>query len=239
MNARPITAVAGGRRSLLRGSLLGGGALAVAAVQAGCSTGSPKASVGPSQSTTGRRRRSILLAYCSRAGENYFYGDRIDLEVGNTEVLAGIISRRLLDLGGACDVHRIDATDPYPEDYDETVARNVREQDTDARPEITDPMASIDDYDLVLLGSPIWNVRPPMIMHTFAESYDFTGKTVHPFTTHAMSGLGTAERDYRAACRGATIGEGLAVQGEKVREAGPPAVAAWLARIDPTGEKKP
>ena len=33
-----------------------------------------------------------------------------------------------------CDVHRIDAADPYPASYDATVARNVREQNTDARP---------------------------------------------------------------------------------------------------------
>lgn len=49
-----------------------------------------------------------------------------------------------------------------------------------------------------------------------------------------MSGLGTAERDYAAACRGATIGEGLAVQGEEVREAGR-AVASWLTRVNLIG----
>lgn len=142
-----------------------------------------------------------------------------------------MISQRLTAQGVACAVHRIEATDPYPDDYDDTVARNVREQDADARPEIANPLASIDGYDVVLLGSPIWNVRPPMIMYTFAESYDFTGKTVHPFTTHAMSGLGTAERDYTEACRGATSGKGLAVQGEKVGHAVPLAVGAWLKRI--------
>jgi flavodoxin-like protein len=70
-----------------------------------------------------------------------------------------------------------------------------------------------------------------MLMHTFAEAHDFTAKTVHPFVTHAMSGLGTAERDYRAACPGADIGEGLAVQGETVHSDGPAAAAAWLDRI--------
>ena len=59
-----------------------------------------------------------------------------------------------------CDVHRIAAADPYPASYDATVARNVREQNTDARPAIADPLASIEQYDTVLLGSPIWNVRP-------------------------------------------------------------------------------
>jgi hypothetical protein len=102
-----------------------------------------------------------------------------------------------------CDVHRIDAADPYPASYDATVARNVREQNADVRPVIADPLASIEQYDSVLLGSPIWNVRPPMIMTTFTENHDFTGKTVHPFVTYAVSGLGSTERDYTAYCPGA------------------------------------
>lgn len=178
------------------------------------------------QSPTGN---TVLLVYFSRAGENYYYGDRIDLEVGNTEVLAGTIAELV-----ACDVYRIGPVEPYPDDYDATVARNVQEQNADARPAIANPLTSIEGYDVVLLGSPIWNVRAPMIMSTFAESFDFTSKTIFPVTTHAMSGLGTSERDYAAACPGATIGAGLAVRGEKVREASG-AVEAWLRRSDLIG----
>jgi hypothetical protein len=100
----------------------------------------------------------ILLAYFSRPGENYWNGGRRHLKVGNTEVLARAISGRL-----DCDVHRIEAADPYPADYDETVQRNVQEQDADALPAVASPLASIDPYDTILLASPIWNVRAPMI----------------------------------------------------------------------------
>jgi flavodoxin len=221
------------RRSFL------GGTLAVVATQAACSSDptepAPAArsvTAEPSGSTSSPTPRTgVLIAYFSRAGENYYYGDRIDLEVGNTEILIRILSRRLDTLGVAHDVHRIEAADPYSDDYDDTRDRNVREQDADARPEIANPFGSVDGYDVVLLASPIWNVRPPMIMQTFAESHDFAGKTVHPITTHAMSGLGSAERDYAEACRGADIGEGLAVRGEKVRDDGPSAIASWLDRI--------
>lgn len=195
---------------------------------AGCSTSSPggRTTPGPSElpaSATAPGRR-ILLAYFSRPGENYYYGGRRNLRTGNTEVLARTIREHL-----TCDVYRIRATDPYPEDYEQTVARNVREQDADARPAITDLPASIDRYDTVLLASPIWNVRAPMIMSTFTEKFDFTGKTVHPVTTYAMSGLGTTGRDYARTCPGATIGEGLAVQGEKAQQA-TSAVRSWLGR---------
>jgi 4-carboxymuconolactone decarboxylase len=77
-----------------------------------------------------------------------------------------------------------------------TAARNVREQNADAPPRIADPFTSIDD-DVILLGSPIWNVRPPMILSTFAETFDFTGKTIHPFVTYAVSDLGTTIDTYR------------------------------------------
>ena len=178
-----------------------------------------------SSGSPGSAGKRVLLAYFSRPGENYFNGGHTDLKVGNTEVLARMIGEHI-----ECDVHRIEAADPYPDDYDATVARNVREQDADARPAVVDLPSSIDGYDVVLLASPIWNVRAPMIMSTFAERYDFRGRTVHPVTTHAMSGLGTTERDYAALCPGATVGEGLAVRGEEVREADGE-VRSWLRRI--------
>ena len=168
--------------------------------------------------------RRVLLAYFSRAGENYHYGGRTNLAVGNTEILAGLIRTRI-----TCDLHRIEAADPYPDDYAATVARNVREQNGNARPAIASPLPGLDAYDTVLLASGIWNVRAPIIMATFAESYDFTGKQVHAVTTHAMSGLGTTERDYARFCPGAAIGEGLAVRGEEVRDAGPD-IETWLRR---------
>ena len=108
----------------------------------GCSASSS----GDAEPDANRRERpapaadnSVLLAYFSRPGENYWNGGRRNLRVGNTEVLAAMIADRL-----DCDVHRIQAADPYSEDYDETVQRNVREQNADARPSMSNPLDSID-----------------------------------------------------------------------------------------------
>ena len=74
-----------------------------------------------------------LLAFFSRAGENYYYGGRKDLQVGNTEALARMISE-LID----CDVHRIEAADPYPASYDATVdVTSTSKTPTRARPSRT------------------------------------------------------------------------------------------------------
>jgi hypothetical protein len=99
------------------------------------------------------------------------------------------------------------------------------------RPKIVDMPASIAAYDTVVIGSPIWSNHVPRIMLTFAEAFDFSGKTVYPFTTYAMSGLGRAVSEYKAACRRAKIGKALAVQGEDA-EKSRPRVEAWLRSIN-------
>ncbi|MEV7670492.1 flavodoxin [Streptomyces sp. NPDC000963] len=228
MNQRNRTSAR--RRTILRAALLTGVTAMTTPHLTGCSpsndqqAGNPRSATA-SRTATGPARGKVLLAYFSRPGENYYYGGRTTLKVGNTEVPAHKI-RDLID----CDLYRIEPADPYPESYDATVRRNVREQDTDARPAIKGTLPSLDGYDTVLLGSPIWNVRAPMIMTTFTERLDFAGKTVIPFTTHAMSGLGTTARDYAASCRGATFAEGLAVRGEEVDQADR-GVKAWLQRV--------
>lgn len=214
------------RRTVLRAGVLLGASAWTGALAA-CSTPDDRTTPPATDTATGgavtpSTGARTLLAYFSRPGENYYYGGRRNLEVGNTEVLARMI-RDLTD----CDVHRIEAADPYPASYDATVQRNVREQDADARPAIANPLASIEQYGTVLLASPIWNVRAPMIMTTFTDSHDFAGKTVHPVVTYAVSGLGRTERDYAASCPGARIGRGLAVRGEEVRQ-NRAAVEDWL-----------
>lgn len=224
------------RRSLLRN----GAALAAAAWAAGCSTDRTTGatnSIAPDSATTpagttpdsttataDEPQTRLLLVYFSRAGENYFYGDRTHLDVGNTHVVAEMIASTV-----DADVYRIEAADPYSDSYDDTVARNTSEQDADARPAIANPLPDVDRYDTILLGSPIWNVRPPMIMHTFIESVDLTNKTLVPFVTYAVSGLGTTIDDYTRAAPTARIGEGLAVRGEETADA-QPAITNWLQR---------
>jgi flavodoxin len=219
------------RRTLVKGSLtLGAGAL-LGTQLAGCSP-STASSPAPSQprvtpeGNTGSSSSKVLLVYFSRAGENYYYyGDRIDLEVGNTEVVANMIASTI-----AVDVYRIQAADPYPQSYDETVERNKQEQDDEARPAVAGRLPNVDTYDTVLLGSPIWNVRPPMIMRTFLDNVDLRGKRICPFVTYAVSGMGNTIGDYTRLCPGASIGEGLAVRGEEAQDARTE-VSAWLQRI--------
>lgn len=222
------------RRSLLRTLGVIGAATAVGALAACAPSGAPVTT--PNATTPGTRPevntttspaagKRVLLVYFSRPGENYFNGGRINLTVGNTEVLSQLIASLV-----AVDTYRIEASDPYSNDYLATVARNVTEEATNARPGIATPLPSLVGYDTVLLGSPIWNVQEPMIMRTFMEGVDLRGLKVHPFVTHAMSGLGNVPANYARHLPRSTVGEGLAVRGEEVATSRP-AVEAWLRRI--------
>ncbi|MGH2549043.1 MAG: flavodoxin, partial [Thermomicrobiales bacterium] len=96
---------------------------------------------GTPEATPGIGSR-VLLAYFSRAGENYYYGDTTVIEFGNTQIVADMIASLI-----AVDIYRIEAAHPYPDSYRETVERNVREQNEDARPAIANPLPAIDGYD--------------------------------------------------------------------------------------------
>ena len=78
---------------------------------------------------------------------------------GNTQTVA----RQIHEITGG-DLVEIHTVQPYPEDYDAVVAQNAKEQRTNYLPSLSTTIENIRDYDVVLIGSPIWNVRltPPV-----------------------------------------------------------------------------
>ncbi len=96
---------------------------------------------------------------------------------GNTQEMATYISEQT---GGG--LLEIQPETPYPTDYSECGAVAQEERDSNARAAISNLPESVDKYDTILIGYPIWWHTAPMIIGTFLESYDLTGKDVYPFT---------------------------------------------------------
>ena len=119
-----------------------------------------------------------LIAYYSRAGENYFSGAHRTIAVGNTEKAA----RLLAELTGA-ELFHIEQKVPYSDDYDTCVAEARRDLRANARPELTALPESQDDYDEIYLGYPNYCGTMPMAVYTFLEHYDWQGKD-HPSVLH-------------------------------------------------------
>ena len=163
-----------------------------------------------------------LVAYYSRAGNNYVNGGIVNLPVGNTEVAANMIQRRT---GG--DLFRIDTVKEYPLDCTETTEVAKEELRQNARPELSGRVGNLSGYDVIYLGYPNWWGTMPMAVFTFLEGYDFSGKTIVPFCTHEGSGMGRSERDIRKLCPNARLLKGLPLHGGSVQKAGD-AIATWL-----------
>lgn len=163
----------------------------------------------------------ILIAYYSRKGQNYDNGDIVNLTVGNTEVVA----KKIQAIKGG-DLFHIDTVKPYPVDYTHTTNVAKAELRQNTRPELTDKVKYMDEYDIIYLGYPNWWGTFPMAVFTFLESYDFSGKTIIPFCTHEGSGLG-GERDIKKLCPNANVLPGIAIRGGSVAGADN-IVKSWL-----------
>jgi flavodoxin len=163
-----------------------------------------------------------LIAYYSRAGNNYVNGDIVNLPVGNTEVVANMIQKLT-----SSDIFRIDTVKAYPEGYQETTEVAKEELRGNARPEISGGVNNMADYDVIYLGYPNWWGTMPMAVFTFLEAYDFVDKTIVPFCTHEGSGMGHSERDIGRLCAGAKVLPGLAIRGGSVQQA-EEQIAKWL-----------
>ena len=143
----------------------------------------------PEASSAGR----ILVAYFSATG--------------NTRSVAEIIAQQL-----DADIYEIVPAQAYTSDdlnYSNSSSRSTIEQNDDsARPALADSSLDISQYDIILLGYPIWWGQAPKIIYTFLESYDFSGKTIAAFCTSSSSGLGSSASNLEPSAPGASWLEG-------------------------------
>lgn len=150
----------------------------------------------------------ILIAYFSRADENYVNGDIVNLTRGNTEIIADFIQKAV---GG--DLFKIETVKTYPADYTECTNVAKDELHKGARPELKNYLDSIAGYDTIFLGYPCWWSYPPLAVATFLERYDFSGKKIIPFTTHEGSGFGSSIGFIKKLATGAEVKAGLSIHG--------------------------
>ena len=131
-----------------------------------------------------------LIAYFSRADENYFGGAMRYVKVGNTEIVCNIMND-LID----ADMFKIEMKDPYSPVYMTCIDEAKKDLREDARPELVSLPESIDEYDTVVLAYPNYWGTVPMAVFTFLEAFDFSGKTILPLCTNEGSGMGHSGRD--------------------------------------------
>lgn len=99
---------------------------------------------------------------------------------GHTKAIAEAISRAT-----GADIFVIEAAEPYASNPYDDSNRIQNEAYNDLRPAVKTllPPEQMDTYDTIFVGTPCWWHQPAMVVCTFLEHYNFSGKTVIPFVT--------------------------------------------------------
>ena len=152
----------------------------------------------------------------------------IDGEVlGNTQYMAYVIQEQT-----GADIFRIEPETPYPLDHETLVELAAEEQDTNARPAIQDKIPQIEDYDTIFVGYPIWWSDLPMILYTFFDTYDLSGKTIVPFGTHGGSGFAdTIDTIIDLEPNATVLEEGLTISRNDIQDA-EAEIISWVNELD-------
>lgn len=176
------------------------------------SDSAPVESEGPEE--TGKTK--ILIAYFSATN--------------NTEDIANHIKNIL---GDNADLYEIVPEILYTSadlNYNTDFRANREQNDASARPAISGGVESMEDYDVIFLGYPIWWGQAPKIISTFLESYDLSGKTIVPFCTSASSPLGSSAAKLQDLTGSATWLEGQRFSGGASRST----VESWVNGLNLT-----
>lgn len=118
---------------------------------------------------------------------------------GNTEKIATLIAEKL-----NCDILKLEPNIPYSSDY-QTVVDGEKDNDKQVRTiEIKEINKNINDYDEIIIGSPVWWYTITPVIRTFLKENDLSGKTIIPFATNA-GWLGDTFKEIKKICKNSYV----------------------------------
>ena len=127
------------------------------------------------------------------------------------------ITRRLAEdialiTGGG--LREIKPQKPYSFSYNTAVKKAREEIERGYCPPLIQGTESVEDADIIFIGSPNWlkTFAPPIL--SFLKAVDLDGKTIIPFCTHGGGGFGRMIEDYKNECKNSIIKEGIALKGD-------------------------
>ena len=144
---------------------------------------------------------------------------------GNTESVAKEIQNQT-----GADIFEIVPETPYTDDYNTLLDVAQDEKSRDARPSISGTIENLENYNVIYLGYPNWWADMPMIVYTFLDTYDLSGKTIAPFVTSGGSGFSNTIDTIKSMEPDAIVTDGLSVRDSDAGNSAD-AVTDWLSEL--------
>ena len=144
-------------------------------------------------------------------------------EAGNLQVMAKVIEEET-----GADVFHILMKEPYDPDYSTMLPVAIDQMENEDWPALQDKIENLNDYDVIYLGTPVWNAVLPPAMHTFFEENDLSGKTIVPFGIHLGSGFGRMIDEMKELAPQANIVEGFTINASTANDKVESEFREWL-----------
>lgn len=146
--------------------------------------------------------------------------------LGNTQYAAYVIQKN-----AGADIFRIEPQTPYPTAHRALLEQGRAEKEKNFRPVLKAKVENLEQYDTVFLGYPNWYADMPMILYSFLEQHDLSGKTIIPFNTHGGNGFSrTVDAIARLQPRATVEKAGLSVSRDDVQDSESD-IVAWLRTL--------
>ena len=118
---------------------------------------------------------------------------------GHTKMIANIIKKKI-----DCDVLELEPKYEFSSDYDEVVKEYQNNEKDKSTVVIKDININLDNYDEIIIGSPVWWYSITPVVREFLKENNLEGKTVIPFATNA-GWLGRTFKEIEELCKNSSV----------------------------------
>ena len=122
---------------------------------------------------------------------------------GHTKMIAESIQRKL-----NCDILEIKPFKPYSTDYQTVVDEEQNNSSVGKTPDIQKIDKNLNDYDEIIIGTPVWWYTIAPVIRTFLTQNDLSNKTIKPFVTNA-GWLGHTFQEIQKLCHDSRVDKGM------------------------------
>lgn len=122
---------------------------------------------------------------------------------GHTKMIAESIQQKL-----NCDILEIKPVKPYSTDYQTVVDEEQNNSSAGKTPDIQKIDKNINEYDEIIIGTPVWWYTIAPVIRTFLTQNDLSNKTIKPFATNA-GWLGHTFQEIQKLCPNSKVDKGM------------------------------